>query len=159
MEDSKMTENNHDLVVELTLDVPRDKVWRCWTEPKLLEQWFAPKPFRITVESIDVRAGGSSVFVFHGPNGEEMRNPGVYLDVVFEEKLVFTDAYTEAWKPSSKPFMTAEIALKDAGDGKTHYTATARHWTAEDRKQHEEMGFRDGWTKAARQLEDVARKL
>lgn len=151
--------NNHDLVLELTLDAPREKIWRCWTEAALLEQWFTPKPFTTIVESIDLRAGGSSVFIMRGPNGEETRNLGVYLEVVPNERLVFSDAYTEAWKPSAKPFMTGEIVLKDAGGGKTNYTATARHWNAEDRKIHEEMGFHEGWTQAARQLEELAKAL
>lgn len=151
--------NNYDLVLELTLDAPREKVWRCWTEAELLEQWFAPEPFTMKVESIDVRPGGSNVFIFRGPDGKEMCNPGVYLEVVPHEKLVFTDAYTEAWKPSNKPFMTAEIVLKEAENGKTHYSATARHWSEANLKQHEKMGFHDGWTKAALQLVEVARTL
>ncbi len=151
--------HKHDLVLELVLDASREKIWRCWTEAELLEQWFTPKPFTTEVESIDLRTGGSSVFIMRGPNGEEIHNAGVYLEVVPHEKLVFTDAYTEAWEPSAKPFMTAEIILKDAEGGKTHYTATARHWSAEDRRNHEEMGFRDGWTQAARQLEELAKTL
>lgn len=153
------TINKYDLVLELTLDVPREKVWRCWTEAELLEQWFTPKPFTTEVESIDLRTGGSSVFIMRGPNGEEMRNPGVYLEVVPNEKLVFTDAYTEAWKPSEKPFFTGEIILEDAGSGKTYYKATARHWTAKDCKSHEEMGFHEGWKQAAQQLEELAKTL
>lgn len=153
------TKHKHDLVLELVLDASRKKIWRCWTEAELLEQWFTPKPFTTEVESIDLRTGGSSVFIMRGPNGEEIRNAGVYLEVVPHEKLVFTDAYTEAWMPSEKPFMTGEIVLKDAGGGKTHYRATARHWSAEDRQSHEEMGFDQGWTQAARQLEDVAKSL
>ncbi|MEH6724657.1 MAG: SRPBCC family protein [Hyphomicrobiales bacterium] len=153
------TKHKHDLVLELVLDASREKIWRCWTEAELLEQWFTPKPFTTEVESIDLRPGGSSVFIMRGPNGEEIRNAGVYLEVVPHEKLVFTDAYTEAWMPSEKPFMTGEIVLKDTEDGKTYYTATARHWSAEDRRNHEEMGFHEGWTQAARQLQELARTL
>ncbi len=153
------SKNIHALVLERTLDAPRDKVWRCWTEAALLPEWFAPKPFTTEVERLDLRVGGANVFILRGPNGEEYRNPGVYLEVVPNERLVFTDAYTEAWIPSAKPFMTAEIALRDAEEGKTQYTATARHWSAEDRESHEKMGFREGWTQAARQLEALARTL
>lgn len=151
--------HKHDLALKLVLDAPREKIWRCWTEAELLEQWFTPKPFTTEVESIDLRPGGASVIIMRGPNGEEIRNVGVYLEIVPNQKLVFTDAYTEAWLPSDKAFMTGEIVLKDAGGGKTHYRATARHWSAEDRQSHEEMGFDQGWTQAARQLEDVAKSL
>ncbi len=156
-----MTDINEktDLVLELTLNAPRALVWRCWSEIPLIEQWFTPKPYTTEVESMDLRPGGSSVFIMRGPNGEEMRNPGVYLEVVPNERLVFTDAYTEAWTPSEKPFFTGEIHLKDAGKGKTHYTAIARHWREEDRRAHEDMGFHQGWKQAALQLEEVAAGL
>ena len=62
-----------------------------------------------------------------------------------EEKLVFTDGYTEGWKPAEKPFMTAILLLEDVGEGKTRYTAIARHPTKEIREQHEQMGFHEGW--------------
>ncbi|WP_199899447.1 SRPBCC family protein [Sneathiella glossodoripedis] len=138
-----MTENtnNRDLTLELVLNAPRDLIWRCWTEAPLIEQWFTPKPYTTEVEFLDLRPGGSSVFIMRGPNGEEMRQPGVYLEVIPTEKLVFTDAYTSAWTPSEKPFFTGEIRLSDAGGGKTNYTAIARHWSEEDRRAHEEMGF------------------
>ena len=56
-----------------------------------------------------------------------MDNQGVYLEVVPGEKLVFTDAYTEGWKPAPEPFMTAILLLADAPGGGTTYTAIARH--------------------------------
>ena len=86
-------------------------------------------------------------------------NPGIYLEVVENEKIVVTDAYTSAWVPSQKPFMTAIIAFEDLGGGKTRYTAVARHWTAEDRKAHDEMGFHTGWGQCAEQMAALAAKI
>lgn len=76
-----------------------------------------------------------------------------------ELKLELTLAYTTAWQPSAKPFFTAIVEMEDAGKGRTKYTATARHWTAEACRQHEEMGFHEGWKQAALQLEELARGL
>ena len=64
----------------------------------------------------------------------------MFLEVVEKERLVFTDAFRPGWQPSGRPFMTAEVLFEDAGAGKTRYTARAMHWTAEARKEHEEMG-------------------
>jgi uncharacterized protein YndB with AHSA1/START domain len=75
-----------------------------------------------------------------------------------DERLVFTDAYTGGWMPSAKPFLTAIITFTPE-DGQTRYTARVRHWSAEDREKHEEMGFHEGWAKAADQLAAVARSL
>ena len=147
-----------DLVLERMLDAPRSALWRCWTEPELLKQWFCPKPWTVSHAEADVRPGGASMIVMRSPEGEEFPNPGVFLEVVPERKLVMTDAYTRAWQPSQKPFMTAIVTFEDEG-GRTRYTARCLHWTAEDREQHEKMGFHEGWGQAASQLEALARTL
>jgi len=149
---------DRDLVIDRYIDAPRALVWRCWTDPEQMVKWFTPAPWKTKSASNDLRAGGSCVVVMESPEGEEFPNPGIYLEVVPGEKLVFTDAYTEAWVPSEKPFMTVILTFKDEGKG-TRYRAVARHWTAEDRKSHEDMGFHDGWNKATDQLEATARSL
>ena len=93
------------------------------------------------------------------PEGNEYPNRGVYLEVVENERLVFTDAYTSAWEPSEKPFMTVTLTFEDAGGGKTKYTARARHWTVEDSERHRQMGFHEGWAMCADQLEALVAKL
>jgi uncharacterized protein YndB with AHSA1/START domain len=150
---------SRELVLVRTLDAKRDKIWRCWTEPGLLTQWFAPKPWSTPRAELDVRPGGTCMVVMSDPDGNEFSNPGVYLEVTPNEKLVFTDAFTSAWQPSEKPFMVAEIRLEDIGDGRTRYTATARHWSSKDRDAHEKMGFHEGWSQCADQLAELARTL
>ena len=148
-----------ELVLERIFDAPREKVYRAWTEPKLLKQWFAPKPWTTPGAALDVRPGGSSMIVMRDPDGKDYPNPGIYLDVVENEKLVFTDAFTAAWEPSEKPFMTAIITFDDLGDGKTRYTARVRHWTVEDRDEHEKMGFNAGWGQCADQLAELLKTI
>ncbi len=150
---------NHELVLTRVMDARRENLWRCWTEPELLKQWFCPRPWRVSKAAIDVRPGGASLIVMNGPNGEEFPNRGVYLDVKRGERIVFTDAFVDAWTPSGKAFMVGTVEFSDAGDGKTNYTATVRHWSAEDLAQHEKMGFHEGWGKAADQLEELANTL
>ena len=145
------TAGSNDLSITRVIDVPRERVWEAWTNPEQLKQWFCPRPWRVTECTIELRPGGKFATTMAGPDGEEMPNPGVVLEVVPFERLVTTDAYTEAWKPSEKPFMTAIIEFEDLG-GKTRYTATARHWNADDRAAHEQMGFFDGWNTALDQM-------
>lgn len=142
----------HELVLMREIDAPREKIFRAWTDPELLKQWFCPKPWGVSHAELDVRTGGSSVIVMNGPNGEVVDNRGVYLEVVLNEKIVFTDAFKTAWVPSEKPFMTGIVLLEPLGDGKTKYTAMARHWTEKDKKTHEAMGFHEGWGAATDQL-------
>ena len=137
---------------------PWHKLYRAWTEPELVKKWFAPLPYTTPVVELDVRAGGACNIVMRSPDGEDLPNPGIYLEVVPNEKIVFTDAYTGGWVPSHKPFFTAIVTFADEG-GKTRYTARARHWTAADRETHEKMGFHEGWGKCAGQLEALAKTL
>ena len=149
---------DRELVLTRIIDVPADKLFKCWTTPERLHEWFCPKPWTVSHAEMDIRAGGSSLIVMRGPNGEEVPNPGVYLEVVPNKRLVFTDAFTEAWKPSDKPFMTGILTFADEGEG-TRYTATVRHWTIEDREVHAAMGFEQGWGIATDQLAALAATL
>jgi uncharacterized protein YndB with AHSA1/START domain len=152
-------ESDRELVLCRIIDVPREKLFRAWTEPAIMKQWFAPKPWTTPIIETDLRSGGASRIVMRGPEGTESDNPGVYLEVVKNEKLVFTDAYRAGWEPVENPFMTAIITFEDIGGGKTKYTARARHFTVEARKKHEKMGFHEGWGICAEQLAEVAAKL
>jgi uncharacterized protein YndB with AHSA1/START domain len=105
-----------------------------------------------------VRPGGSAYFVMRGPDGKDLPNRGVYLEVVPNEKLVSTDAYVKAWEPSEKPFMTLILTFEDEG-GKTRYTARVHHWTVADRETHEKMGFHKGWSLCTDQLEALVAKI
>jgi uncharacterized protein YndB with AHSA1/START domain len=149
---------DRELVLTRIIDAPREKVYRAWTDPALLVQWFAPLPWTTPRAELDVRPGGASVVVMRGPDGNEFPNHGVYLEVVANERLVFTDAYTAAWEPSSKPFMTVILTFENEG-GKTRYTARVLHWTVADRETHEKMGFHEGWGRCTDQLAAVAAKL
>lgn len=147
-----------ELVLNRLLDAPRAKIWRAWTDPEQVVKWFAPKPWMVSRAELDVRPGGSSLIVMRSPEGQEFPGQGVYLEVVENERLVFTDAYVSAWMPSEKPFFTGVITLADEG-GKTRYIARALHWTVADREEHERMGFHEGWGKCSEQLEELARTL
>ena len=143
---------DRELVLTRIIDAPREKVYRAWTEAKLLKQWFAPLPWKTPKAELDVRPGGAGLVVMADPDGNEFPNPGVYLEVVENERLVFTDAYTRAWEPSPKPFMTVILIFEDMGGGRTRYTARVRHWTVADRETHEKMGFHGGWGLCTDQL-------
>ena len=62
-------DTERDLVLSLVLDAPRDEVYRCWTEPDLIVQWFAPKPWSTPRAVVDVRPGGASVITMADEQG------------------------------------------------------------------------------------------
>src|ERR671924_384404 len=149
---------DRDLVLSRLIDAPREKLYRAWTEADLLTEWFAPKPYTTPVVELDLRPGGASYFVMRGTDGKDLPNRGVYLEIVPNQRLVFTDAYVKAWEPSEKPFMTVILTFDDEG-GKTRYTARVRHWTVADREAHEKMGFHEGWGRCTDQLAALVAKI
>ncbi|KQO94227.1 SRPBCC family protein [Methylorubrum extorquens] len=147
-----------DLVLTRLIPAPRRALWRAWTEPELVKRWFAPKPYTTPVVELDLRPGGSNLIVMRSPDGQDLPNRGVYLEVVPDTRLVVTDAYRSAWVPSEKPFLTVILTFADEAGG-TRYTARVRHWTLEDRQAHEAMGFEQGWGICADQLTELVRDL
>jgi uncharacterized protein YndB with AHSA1/START domain len=147
-----------DLVLVRELNAPREILYRIWTTPEHLVHWFVPKPHRVTACELDVRPGGACNTTFD-VEGNIMENKGVYLEVVPNEKLVFTDTYTAGWKPSPEPFMTAIVTFEDVAPGRTKYTAIVRHRNADAAKSHRDMGFFDGWGTMTDQMEDYAKGL
>lgn len=152
-------QTEHELVIGRIIAAPREAVWRCWVEEDLVVQWFTPAPWKTVSAKLDVRNGGRSEIVMESPDGEQYPNVGQFAEVVPYEKIITTDAYQGDWVPTEQPFMTAIMTLEDAPGGKTRYIARALHWNAETMKQHAEMGFLEGWSTAAEQLEQVARSL
>lgn len=134
-----------DLVLERHADVSPELVWKAWTHPEHLKKWFAPSPWTISECEIDLRPGGQLKFVMRSPEGQLFPNVGCYLEVVPNQRLVWTDALLPGYRPSAEPFFTAAVLLEPDGKGGTNYTAIALHRDEESRKKHEGMGFHEGW--------------
>jgi len=152
-----------DLVLERTVDVPRDLVWRAWTEPEHLVKWFTPAPWKTVDAEIDLRPGGIFRTVMRSPEGQDYPNVGCFLEVVPQERLVWTDALLAGYRPASPPdadalVLTAAVLLEPHGSG-TKYTAIAIHRDEAGRKKHEEMGFHEGWGKALDQHVAFAKRM
>ena len=147
-----------DLVLERIVDVPRELVWNAWTQPEHIKKWFTPAPWTTVECEIDLRPGGIFRTVMRSPEGQDHDNAGCYLEIVKNEKLVWTDALAPGFRPKANAFMTAIIALEPHGSG-TKYTAIVLHKDEEDRSKHEKMGFHEGWGKALEQLVALAKTM
>jgi uncharacterized protein YndB with AHSA1/START domain len=144
--------HGHALVLERVLDGTPEKIWKAWSAPEILSLWFCPKPWTITDAVIEPEVGGRFAFTMNGPGGEVMPNDGVFLLVEPGRRWITTDAFVKGWLPAGQPFMSGEVALTPLDAGRTRYVATARHWSEEAMKQHEAMGFHEGWGTVADQL-------
>jgi uncharacterized protein YndB with AHSA1/START domain len=156
--DPSLAITDRDLVLTRVIEATPEKLFRAWTEPELIKQWFAPLPWTTPFAETDVRPGGSTTIVMRSPDGSDFPSGGVYLEIVKNQRLVFTDAYTKAWQPSDKPFMTVILTFEDLG-GRTKYHVLVRHWSVADREQHEKMGFHEGWGQCTDQLAALVTRL
>lgn len=147
-----------DLVISRLLAVPRDLVWRAWSDTAELEKWFCPKPWRAEFPEFDMCPGGAFFTRMFGPDGEQHDWPGCFLDVVPRERIVLTSVLGADWRPLPPPMIahTAYITMTDEAGG-TRYTAQVLHADKESRDQHDAMGFQDGWGTVISQLEEVAK--
>lgn len=150
-----MVKNELDLETSRIIRAPRARVWNAWADPGRLSQWWVPKPARCRVVDLELRPGGAFVTEMaenDGPFGPHLS--ACFLDVAWEERIVFTNTLTGGWRPAANGFVTAVIAFREHPEG-TEYTTLAMHKDRSDRDRHIELGFHDGWATVAAQLAEL----
>ncbi len=147
-----------DLRLVRVVDVTPALVWKAYTTPELLMQWFCPKPWGVSACEIDLRPGGRFASTMRSPEGEEFPNEGCYLEVVPGQRLIWTDALHAGFRPvdvaqtgAAGLVFTAVVTIEPDGAG-TKYTAHVMHGDVASRQKHAEMGFEMGWGAAFDQL-------
>lgn len=157
--DTAVDVEQQDLVISRLLRAPRAALWASWADPERLKQWWCPKPWTTEVCAFDLRAGGAFHTFMRGPDGATSDNPGSFLEVIPQARIVFTSLLTEGWRPAIPwlPF-TAIVSMADEGNG-TRYVATAMHPDKATSVRHKEMGFFQGWNLCIDQLEAFAQQL
>ena len=147
-----------DLQFERTVPLPPERIWAARTQPELLVQWFTPAPWRTVEVRIDLRPGGEFQSLMQSPDGQQVPNVGCYLEVVPNERLVWTNAMRGGFRPVPPPAPDAGVFLFTAcvelapAKGGTRYRASVRHADAEGCARHRDMGFEQGWSAALDQL-------
>jgi uncharacterized protein YndB with AHSA1/START domain len=147
-----------DLTLQRVIRAPRSVVWRAWTDPTRLAQWWVPAPTVARIDQLDVRPGGAFVTQMSDDGSEFVpHTDSIFLVVEDEKRLVFTNAINSAWRPAAPApvAMTAEIMFNEHPDG-TEYSVIVRHGNPADRAHHEELGFFDGWGSVTGALADLA---
>lgn len=81
--------SEREIVSTRIVNASRELVWRAWTDPALLAQWWGPKGFTNTFDEFDLKPGGHWHFVMHGPDGTDYKNHSVFVEIVKPERIVF----------------------------------------------------------------------
>lgn len=129
------------LVITRVFDAPRNLVFKAWTNPEHLANWFGPRGFTMTFCQMDPRAGGSYRFGMRSPAGTDHWVQGVYREFTPPERLVCTYAWADAQGNPTRPETVLTIVLAEIAD-KTQLTlhqAVFESVTACD-------AHRQGWT-------------
>lgn len=151
-----------DLILERIVEIPKERIWQAWTTPELVVQWFTPAPWQTIACEIDLRPGGKFYTLLRSPEGQDFPNTGCFLDIIENEKLVWTNALLPGFRPANKDpqgfQFTAMVELESHPKG-TKYTATVIHSDEEGCQQHSKMGFHEGWGIALDQLITTVKKF
>jgi len=152
-------------VISRTFDVPRDALWKCFTDAERMRQWWGPKGVTIIASKMDLRPGGTYHYGMRTPDGKEMWGKFVYREITPPERLVFVNSFSDEGggltrhplAPSWPVEMLSTFSFIEAG-GKTTFTVT---WsplnpTPQERATFESSsdGMKQGWTGTFEQLAD-----
>ena len=165
-----MTENTaveaERMTVTRIFDAPRELVWKAWTDPKYVMQWWGPKGFTAPVCTMDFRVGGKFLCCMKSPDGQEFWNGGEYHEIVPYEKIVsslyFADAAGNKVEPEHYGIEHEAIEnaydvtlFEDLGDGRTKLTFIGNE-TMESAK---ESGQVEGWYQILDKIADVIAEM
>jgi uncharacterized protein YndB with AHSA1/START domain len=149
--------DNNDFVISRVFDAPRDLVWKCFTDPERMKQWWGPKGFTVTVSKMDLRPGGTYLYGMMSPTGEPMWGKFVYREIVPPERIVFVNSFSDEaggvtrhpMAPDWPLLMLSTFTFEEEPGGRTRFTVRWQAYQATPEEQkvfdasHESM--RGGW--------------
>ncbi len=146
---------NATLVVTSVFGASPDRVWRLWADPRQLERWWGPDPYRATVLDHELRAGGHVTYVMAGPDGDRHRGYWRVLEVEPPRRLVFRDGFADddGEPDDDLPVSRAEVAIEAVDDAHTRMTITSTYDTSADFEQALAMGMEEGIRAAIEQID------
>jgi uncharacterized protein YndB with AHSA1/START domain len=115
--------DQQDLVISRLVRAPRAALWRAWTDPKLLKEWWCPKPWTTEVRAFDMRPGGAFHTFMQGPDGGISDNPGCFLEIIPQSRIVFTSGLIAGWRPGTPPGWRSRPSFRWPTKEKAHATS------------------------------------
>ena len=150
---------NKKLVVTRSFDAPRSLVWKAWTESSLLDQWWAPKPWKAETKSLELHTGGMWLYCMLGPDGTKSWSRVDFETVTPESSFTATVIFCDenGIVDESFPSMHWDVTFESTGES-TSMTVTITFSAEADMKQLIEMGFEQGFTMGLGNLDELLAK-
>jgi uncharacterized protein YndB with AHSA1/START domain len=142
-----------ELVITRVFDAPRSLVFKAWTEPERLAQWWGPRGFTLPSCKVDLRPGGTYRFHMRGPDGDHW-SQGVFREIVEPERIVMAGSWADAGGNPTRPETVVTVTFEELG-GKTKLTlhnAVFESVTARD-------AHRGGWSSSLECLAEYLASL
>jgi PhnB protein len=151
-----LDKENNKILVTREFNAPLPLVWSAWTDPKLLDQWWAPKPFKAKTKSMDFTPGGSWLYSMVGPNNEEHFCRADFKTIAPQQQFTGVDAFTDADGNVNKDFPLAYWNVTFAKkDESTVVNITLSYDKPEDLEKYLELGFKEGFSAALENLDEL----
>ncbi len=151
---------NRKIEVKREFDAALGLVWQAWTTARLLDQWWAPKPWRAETKSMDFREGGYWLYAMVGPEGEKHWAKVSYTSIVEEEYFAARDGFSDEDGKINPAFPENKWENYFAeNEGKVMVTVILTFDSLSDLEKIIEMGFREGFTMGLQNLEELLATL
>jgi uncharacterized protein YndB with AHSA1/START domain len=151
--------SNRKINVERVFDAPVEKVWKAWTQSELLDQWWAPKPWKANTQSMNFREGGTWLYYMEGPDGTRHYSKVDYKTIVPNKSFTGLDAFCdESGKTIAEmPGMDWKCVFNAEGDT-TKVVIEVTFASEEAMNKIIEMGFKEGFAAAHTNLDELLAK-
>jgi uncharacterized protein YndB with AHSA1/START domain len=152
-------EKNATLTIERTFDAPRSRVWQAMTDARILDQWWAPKPWKTETTHMEFRVGGYWLYSMNGPDGEQHFGRMNFLEIDPERRYKADDVFADAAGETNQslPQQTFDTTLVEDGD-RTRVVIVVSCRSLEDLEKIIAMGMQEGLTMAHDQLDALLRR-
>jgi uncharacterized protein YndB with AHSA1/START domain len=147
---------NKKIKVVREFDAPVENVWRAWTEKELVDQWWAPKPWKANTQSMDFRAGGTWLYYMEGPDGSRHYCRADYETIVPNKSYTGLDAFCDENGNINTEFprMHWQVVFTSSGNG-TKVEVEITFASEADLETIIEMGFKEGFAAAHTNLDEL----
>jgi uncharacterized protein YndB with AHSA1/START domain len=142
------------LVITRIFEAPRELVFKAWTEPERVSQWWGPRGFTSAVHELDVRPGGRITMQMRGPDGGVYPLNGIFQEIVPPERLVFATSTFEDESGNPQLEVLNIVTFTDLG-GKTRLTLQARVVKSTPEVAGLLAGMEEGWVQAFDRLAET----